>query len=483
MNIDNKSKDEGETVTGEGVNDPNKNPVTSKDNFPVAVVLNTIGPTKGIFPVTDTMHRQKGGKDKGNKSTGNKMSATTVRGILLEKQMIFAGRPLMNTPENKNQTGIQNVDHDEKTSSNNINHYNSIKERNNQHNLDVRLAVPVVHSPDALNENTGGNHKIIVGKNLPQKTQPGALSVFPGDFATPIQPSTGSTFVDENIAAQHTTSFEASDIETPHSSEPPVNAFIVYDSCELVHVTATIINIDQEIIHQNLGRRRLLQWFMAILIVTIIVTVSVLLTRPGHSTPQGTKMEFTDIRCTTFQQGVSACENPSHCCSPSGYCGSGIDYCGYISPVFCGNGVLGNKTCENLNLCCSPSGYCGSGIDYCGYTLPVFCGNGVLGNKTCENLNLCCSPSGYCGSGTDYCGNTSSLFCGNGVLGNKTCENLNLCCSTFGYCGSGIDYCGYTLPVFCGNGVLGNKTCENLNLCCSTFGYCGSSAAYCGTRL
>ena len=312
------------------------------------------------------MLRQKGGKDKGNKSTGHKTPATTVRGILLEKQMIFAGRPLINTPGNNNQTGILNVDYDENTNSNNINHYNSIKEKNNQHNIDVKLAVPVVHSPDPFNENTGGNHEIMVGKNLPKKTQPGAVSVFPGDFATSIQPSTGSTFVDENTAAQHTPSFEASDIETPHSSEPPVSAFIVHDSDELVQVTATIIKIDQEIIHKNLGRRRLLQLFIATIIVTIIVTVSVLLTRPGHSTPQGTKMDLTAILCTTFQQEESTCENPSHCCSPSGYCGSGIDYCGYTLPVFCGNGVLGNKTCENLNLCCSPSGYCGSGIDYCG---------------------------------------------------------------------------------------------------------------------
>ena len=197
MNIDKKNKDEGETVTEEDFNDRNKNPTTTKVNIPFPADANTAETTTEYFSDTANMCSRRGGKDKSKDSADYKASATTSRGILLEKQ-------------------------------------------------------------------------------LPKTTHPGALSVFPGGIVTSIQSlSIGTTFVHGISTAQLTTSIEASDIETPQSNEAPVNAFIVYDSCELAHVTATIIDIEKErIIHGNLQTRRMLLLFITTIVIAIIVAVT-----------------------------------------------------------------------------------------------------------------------------------------------------------------------------------------------------------------
>ncbi|QSS63470.1 DNA polymerase III subunits gamma and tau domain-containing protein [Histoplasma capsulatum] len=71
------------------------------------------------------------------------------------------------------------------------------------------------------------------------------------------------------------------------------------------------------------------------------------------------------------------------CCSTSGYCGTGSDWCGVGNCLAgacekddgnisfdgtCGPLFPGNKTCSGSKFgdCCSVSGYCGTGPDWCG---------------------------------------------------------------------------------------------------------------------
>ncbi|KAL5041073.1 hypothetical protein BDW71DRAFT_201664 [Aspergillus fruticulosus] len=133
------------------------------------------------------------------------------------------------------------------------------------------------------------------------------------------------------------------------------------------------------------------------------------------------------------------------CCSISGYCGDGVDYCG---PGNCvsgacepSNGATTNGTCgpdwgyttctnPNFGSCCSIYGYCGDDTDFCGAGLcysgncepdiggPSIngeCGPSFAGNKSCTGTQFgdCCSVSGYCGSTDDYCaaGNCYSGAC------------------------------------------------------------------------
>lgn len=79
-----------------------------------------------------------------------------------------------------------------------------------------------------------------------------------------------------------------------------------------------------------------------------------------------------------------------------------------------GNTVCGDWSTGN---CCSSSGWCGSGPDYCnggcqsgdcvtgGETTDGTCGL-AYGNTTCGSWpqGSCCSPAGYCGSSIAYCG-------------------------------------------------------------------------------
>jgi len=80
-----------------------------------------------------------------------------------------------------------------------------------------------------------------------------------------------------------------------------------------------------------------------------------------------------------------------------------------------------NATCtgSTFGSCCSTSGWCGDGLDFCS---PDVCSSGActgsptstkdgscgpnVGGLTCDNPRFgpCCSVHGYCGSGDLYCG-------------------------------------------------------------------------------
>ncbi|KAL2827355.1 hypothetical protein BDW59DRAFT_171377 [Aspergillus cavernicola] len=126
----------------------------------------------------------------------------------------------------------------------------------------------------------------------------------------------------------------------------------------------------------------------------------------------------------------------------------------------------GDTVCEGSSFgdCCSTSGYCGLGVDYCG---PGNCVSGACepnndwSYTTFSNprFGACCSIYGYCGDGTD--------FCGAGVCYSGNCEP---------------DIGGPSISGECGPSFVGNKTCTGTQFgdCCSTSGYCGSTEEYCG---
>ncbi|KAL2860034.1 hypothetical protein BJX68DRAFT_275493 [Aspergillus pseudodeflectus] len=135
-----------------------------------------------------------------------------------------------------------------------------------------------------------------------------------------------------------------------------------------------------------------------------------------------------------------------------------------------GNSVCGGSSFGN---CCSTSGYCGTGVDYCG---PGNCVSGA-----CEPNNGA-TTNGTCGPDWAF----------------KTCSNPKFgpCCSIYGYCGDGSDFCGPgncysgecesdiggpSINGECGPNFAGNKTCTGTQFgdCCSTSGYCGSTEEYC----
>ncbi|KAL2821417.1 hypothetical protein BDW59DRAFT_150071 [Aspergillus cavernicola] len=113
--------------------------------------------------------------------------------------------------------------------------------------------------------------------------------------------------------------------------------------------------------------------------------------------------------------GDTICEGSSFgdCCSTSGYCGSGLDYC---SPGNCVSGACGANDGATTNGTCGP--------DW-GYT-------------TCTNPNFgsCCSIYGYCGGGED--------FCGPGLCYSGDCD---------------ADIGGPSINGECGPSFAGNKTC------------------------
>ncbi|KAL2830491.1 hypothetical protein BDW59DRAFT_177835 [Aspergillus cavernicola] len=134
-----------------------------------------------------------------------------------------------------------------------------------------------------------------------------------------------------------------------------------------------------------------------------------------------------------------------------------------------------NTVCEGSSFgdCCSTSGYCGTGVDYCspgncvsglcqpnnGATTDGTCGPDA-GYKTCSNPHFgsCCSIHGYCGDGAE--------FCGPGLCYSGDCDP---------------DIGGPSINGECGPSFAGNKTCTGTQFgdCCSVNGYCGSSDAYC----
>ena len=242
----NKNNNEGEIVTEDGDNDRNKNSSEIKFNIPVATDIATVGTFKESYSDTATMAGRRGGKDRSNQTTGSKALATSQKGILLEKERIIASRQPTNTPKKKVLAGVSNVGHDDNADSNNININNSNTERCNHHILDVRLALPKAHNSDPLNGNKAWSHDPIVRRQLLKTTCPGAVSVSPEGIFVPVYSIPFCTAFVNDDAAQLNSSLEDIDIESCLSYDPPVNAFIVVDSCEITHITATILDIEAE---------------------------------------------------------------------------------------------------------------------------------------------------------------------------------------------------------------------------------------------
>ncbi|PLB44169.1 hypothetical protein P170DRAFT_416613 [Aspergillus steynii IBT 23096] len=161
-----------------------------------------------------------------------------------------------------------------------------------------------------------------------------------------------------------------------------------------------------------------------------------------------------------------------------------LDYDVCVAPVSATtvseNGTCGpsyaNTICEGSSFgdCCSTSGYCGTGVEYC---RPGNCVSGA-----CEPNNGA-TTNGTCGPDWGY----------------TTCSNPSFgrCCSVYGYCGNGKEFCGPGLcysgecdpdmggPSIngeCGPSFAGSKSCTGTQFgdCCSVNGYCGSSDDYCG---
>ncbi|KAL5041333.1 hypothetical protein BDW71DRAFT_201451 [Aspergillus fruticulosus] len=78
-----------------------------------------------------------------------------------------------------------------------------------------------------------------------------------------------------------------------------------------------------------------------------------------------------------------------------------------------------NSTSECVSGCCSTSGYCGFGPDFCGDDVCVSTCDAVaecgpyaeVANTTCP-LNVCCSPYGFCGTTDEFCGDGCQSNCG-----------------------------------------------------------------------
>ncbi|CAG8473546.1 8583_t:CDS:2 [Paraglomus occultum] len=60
---------------------------------------------------------------------------------------------------------------------------------------------------------------------------------------------------------------------------------------------------------------------------------------------------------------------------------------------------FGGQNCPESLPCCSASGYCGVGNDYCAPSNGNKCGNSV-----CDASNPCCSKYNFCGATPDHCG-------------------------------------------------------------------------------
>jgi len=149
----------------------------------------------------------------------------------------------------------------------------------------------------------------------------------------------------------------------------------------------------------------------------------------------------------------------------------------------CGPSIKENPSCVGspFGACCSTSGYCGRGVQYCG------AGNCQAGD--CAAPLATVSTNGTCGP--QY----GNLICGDREWGP--------CCSAFGQCGRGDEHCGAGLCVSgpcqkedktvngpsldgtCGANFPNNRTCTGkavtqFGQCCSNFGFCGNATEHCG---
>lgn len=143
-------------------------------------------------------------------------------------------------------------------------------------------------------------------------------------------------------------------------------------------------------------------------------------------------------------------------------------------------------------LCCSPFGFCGSGIQYCSGSVPTlypgWSGTPYLGGD-CRVVGCtpgyCCSPYGYCGQTVDYCGVPPPpppapvvVVAPAAIIGQCRVTGCpaGSCCSSYGYCGNTAAHCGVIAYGNCG------ATACSAGLCCTRFGFCGTIGVHCAIQ-
>ncbi|KAJ8049842.1 Lectin-B [Holothuria leucospilota] len=212
----------------------------------------------------------------------------------------------------------------------------------------------------------------------------------------------------------------------------------------------------------------------------------------------------SDGRCGTgnrLKNGQPAECSPDgeyFCCSEYGWCGNGDSYCtgngvvdyreikygvrrdGRCGPNFLlSNGQPAKCHYDSALFCCSNSGRCGSGSDYCecngcvdyrelAYAIrsDARCGNGYSTTSgdppRCDPLTVasCCSSSGWCGSTSAHC----------------TCSDC-LDYRDIRYAIRSDTRCGKSYPASDGKPARCDPNSDSF--CCSPHGWCGSTSAHC----
>lgn len=196
---------------------------------------------------------------------------------------------------------------------------------------------------------------------------------------------------------------------------------------------------------------------------------------------------------------------PEQCCSKNGICGYGFDFCeennnnnsiklnglnaikNYNKNKSSDKNLCIDKKCPD-NLCCSKTGVCGSGKEFCGVINNDKEKNGInalenykndLFNKL-NNDNL-------------YISDKSNNFCGKDIITEKIYKcNTNECCYN-NKCGSGYDFCEFAddnnyngdnaLENYNKNRISTDGTCYNKicidGECCGDNKKCGNGDKYC----
>ncbi|KAL2754187.1 carbohydrate-binding module family 18 protein [Sodiomyces alcalophilus JCM 7366] len=139
------------------------------------------------------------------------------------------------------------------------------------------------------------------------------------------------------------------------------------------------------------------------------------------------------------------CEGSGYgdCCSYSGQCGSGEEFCG------AGN-CYGGECMDPVNDV-SENGSCGPDNN------DWVCGGEAVWGKCCSIYGWCGNSEQHCGPGLCYGGQcdpdeggpSTDGSCGPLFPGDRVCDGTQFgsCCSIYGYCGSGPDFCKSSRPL------------------------------------
>lgn len=103
----------------------------------------------------------------------------------------------------------------------------------------------------------------------------------------------------------------------------------------------------------------------------------------------------TAPKLATGDEAICNPDGEDYCCSTSGYCGSGEDFCDC-------DGCVNHRTGKKSNNKRWYSQRDGDLAGRCGQSAPKINGNVAICNPRDPGYH-CCSASGYCGSGNDYC--------------------------------------------------------------------------------